>query len=177
MMRWDNRDVRDGNSIKQHAGSSRNDKSGATMMLWGSFDERDGSSCKHHATSSSSARKRSRDADPNARHGGPACPRKRANRAQGKQEAQPAAADEFCVQECGKAFQRPSDLTVHAQVHTGEGPFRCYACGSAFAQSSALTKQLRVHSGDKPCSCDTCGKAFATSSGLAEHVRTRTNAS
>ena len=112
-----------------------------------------------HACSSSS-RKRPHDADPGARpDGGPDRPGKRANIAQGKQEAQPRVHE--CTT-CGKALQRLSGLTAHNRVHTGERPFRCQACGMAFAESGALTVHLRVHSGDKPYSCDTCGKAFAS---------------
>ena len=126
-----------------------------------------------HACSSSS-RKRPHDADPGARpDGGPDRPGKRANIAQGKQEAQPRVHE--CTT-CGKAFQRLSGLTAHIRVHTGERPFRCQACGMAFAQSSALTRHLRVHSGDKPYSCDTCGKAFADSGTLTRHVRTHKEA-
>ena len=107
--------------------------------------------------------------------GGPARPSKRANRALGKQDAQPAAHAprvHKCTT-CGKAFPCPSKDTEHFRVHTGERPFSCHACGDAFATSGTLARHLRTRMGDKPHRFDT-DKAFAESSNHARHVRTHT---
>jgi len=64
---------------------------------------------------------------------------KSANRALGKQDAQPAAQAprvHECIT-CGKAIASPKNLTAQIWVLTGERPFSCHPCGNAFATFGA----------------------------------------
>lgn len=50
----------------------------------------------------------------------------------------------FLCQECGAAFSRASNLTVHKRTHhTHEKPFRCLHCGMAFSDSANLSKHRK----------------------------------
>ncbi|KAJ6596171.1 hypothetical protein DFH09DRAFT_1407102 [Mycena vulgaris] len=48
---------------------------------------------------------------------------------------------------CGKRFNRPSSLRIHANTHTGATPFKCPypSCGRAFNVNSNMRRHYRNH--------------------------------
>ncbi|PVG01463.1 hypothetical protein CPB86DRAFT_686867, partial [Serendipita vermifera] len=49
--------------------------------------------------------------------------------------------------ECGKAFPRPSALSTHMSVHSGEKPYPCpvVGCNKTFAVRSNARRHLKTH--------------------------------
>ncbi|XP_073408664.1 uncharacterized protein [Dendrobates tinctorius] len=82
----------------------------------------------------------------------------------------------FSCSQCGKCFNRKSNLSKHKKSHTGEKPFSCKECGKCFNEKSDLFRHQRIHTGEKPYSCPQCGKYFNQKPGLVRHQRIHTGA-
>ncbi|XP_073536966.1 gastrula zinc finger protein XlCGF66.1-like [Phyllobates terribilis] len=80
----------------------------------------------------------------------------------------------FSCSECGKCFNKKSNLVAHQRSHTGEKTFLCLECWKCFKEKSSLARHQRIHTGEKPYSCSECGKCFNQKTHLLRHHRSHT---
>ncbi|XP_077111658.1 oocyte zinc finger protein XlCOF7.1-like [Ranitomeya variabilis] len=80
----------------------------------------------------------------------------------------------FSCSECGKCFKTKAHLARHQKNHTKEKPFSCSECGICFAHKSSFVIHQRIHTGEKPYSCSECGKCFTHKSSFVIHQRIHT---
>lgn len=73
--------------------------------------------------------------------------------------------------DCGKSFNRLSNLQWHQLIHQNKLPCVCKICGKSFRTSSGLNLHKRTHTGEKPYKCDMCEKAYAYNTDLKRHRR------
>ncbi|XP_077111277.1 uncharacterized protein LOC143767138 [Ranitomeya variabilis] len=91
-----------------------------------------------------------------------------------KKQAAPKAKKSFSCSECGKYFNKKSDLVSHRRTYTGEKPFSCSECRKCFTYKGNLDDHQGTHSGEKLFSCSECGKCFTYKGNLDGHQRTHT---
>ncbi|KFP11192.1 Putative zinc finger protein 724, partial [Egretta garzetta] len=46
-------------------------------------------------------------------------------------------------QDCGRRFNRGSNLTTHRRIHTGDMPYKCPDCGKSYRVSSTLLRHRK----------------------------------
>lgn len=78
----------------------------------------------------------------------------------------------FVCADCGKVFNRNSNLKWHQLIHQNKLPCTCKICGKAFRTLSGLNLHKRTHTGEKPYKCHLCEKAYAYNTDLKRHKRT-----
>ena len=93
--------------------------------------------------------------------------------------------------QCGETFIKPSQLRIHARVHTSDGSFTCHDCLVSFPTKYLLSKHerseehfLRVEgvelatttgsdTNPRPFKCKECAIAFRIPGHLAKHLRSK----
>lgn len=71
---------------------------------------------------------------------------------------------------CNKSFSNVYILKTHiSQIHLQEVKFVCGDCGKTFNRNSNLKWHQLIHQNELPCLCKICGKSFRTLSGLNLH--------
>ncbi|XP_007477757.2 zinc finger protein 420 [Monodelphis domestica] len=82
--------------------------------------------------------------------------------------------DLYECSECGKAFRKKRELTVHKKIHAGKCLYECKECKKTYRFISALKRHQNIHTKEKPYECSKCGKAFGVESYLTKHWRIHT---
>lgn len=78
----------------------------------------------------------------------------------------------FVCEDCGKVFNRQSNLQWHQLIHQNQLPCECKICGKSFRTLSGLNLHKRTHTGEKPYKCDICNnKSYAYNTDLKRHKR------
>lgn len=78
----------------------------------------------------------------------------------------------FVCADCGKAFNRKSNLNWHQLIHKNELPCVCKICSKSFRTLSGLNLHKRTHTKEKPYKCEICNqKAYAYNTDLKRHKR------
>lgn len=76
---------------------------------------------------------------------------------------------------CHKKFANVYILKSHInEMHLNMKCFACSDCGKTFNRQSNLKWHQLIHQNELPCACKICGKPFRTLSGLNLHKRTHT---
>lgn len=76
---------------------------------------------------------------------------------------------------CQKKFANGYILKSHTkQIHMDGPRFSCADCGKTFNRMSNLQWHQLIHQNELPCVCKICSKPFRTLSGLNLHKRTHT---
>lgn len=80
--------------------------------------------------------------------------------------------NQFKCDDCGKVFNRASNMEWHRLIHKNLLPCPCKICGKAFRTVSGLNLHKRTHTGEKPYKCDICNeKSYAYNTDLKRHKR------
>ncbi|XP_069488543.1 uncharacterized protein [Ambystoma mexicanum] len=86
-------------------------------------------------------------------------------------DSSPFVTHEYECEECGKGFERKSDLDMHRLSHTDQKPYPCTECERVFASMSSLNKHMRAHTRQMH-TCDECGEQFSHKVRLYRHQQT-----
>ncbi|CDW61123.1 zf-C2H2 and zf-C2H2 6 and zf-C2H2 4 and zf-H2C2 2 domain containing protein, partial [Trichuris trichiura] len=82
-----------------------------------------------------------------------------------------AGLQDFVCDLCGKIFYRPSKLSAHRNLHTGEKPYACKLCSMKFMSRSSWKIHMKWHDSPKRFTCQTCGAAFKMKENFDVHAR------
>ncbi|CDW59827.1 zf-C2H2 and zf-C2H2 4 and zf-H2C2 2 domain contai ning protein [Trichuris trichiura] len=81
------------------------------------------------------------------------------------------SSQDFVCDLCGKIFYRPSNLSAHRNLHTGEKPYACKLCSMRFMSRSSWKIHMKWHDSPKRFTCETCGAAFKMKENFDVHVK------
>ncbi|TID17433.1 oocyte zinc finger protein XlCOF6-like [Venturia nashicola] len=87
----------------------------------------------------------------------------------------PQTTEDYGCSECGKVFNRKSDLVHHKRYHTRnfDRPYKCDECGQGFIHYKDLARHMPRHTGQRSFQCpfSDCDKTYTRKDNLNRHVR------